>query len=73
MIISTRLRNLPLRAQLMLVFAFLSITTSVVLMIALATISGNRLHAQLRDRSVRIAQRLQLQLEPIVEIGRAHV
>ena len=66
MIISTRLRNLPLRAQLMLVFAFLSITTSVVLTIALATISGNRLHAQLRDRSVRIAQRLQLQLEPIV-------
>jgi signal transduction histidine kinase/HAMP domain-containing protein len=65
-IISTRLRNLPLRAQLMLVFAFLSITTTVVLTIALATISGNRLHAQLRDRSVRIAQRLRLQLEPIV-------
>jgi signal transduction histidine kinase len=68
-IISTRLRNLPLRAQLMLVFAFLSITTTVVLTITLTTVSGNRLHAELRDRSVRIAQRLQLQLEPIVASG----
>jgi signal transduction histidine kinase/HAMP domain-containing protein len=65
-IVLTRLRDLPLRVQLMLVFAFLSIATTVVLTIALTTISGNRLHAELRARSVRIAQRLQLQLEPIV-------
>jgi signal transduction histidine kinase/HAMP domain-containing protein len=61
-----RLRDFPLRVQLMLVFAFLSIATTIVLTIALTTISGNRLHAELRARSVRIAQRLQLQLEPIV-------
>ena len=66
MIVLTRLRDLPLRVQLMLVFAFLSIATTIVLTIALTTISGNRLHAELRARSVRIAQRLQLQLEPIV-------
>jgi signal transduction histidine kinase/HAMP domain-containing protein len=65
-VVLTRLRDLPLRVQLMLAFAFLSITTTVVLTIALTTISGNRLQAELRDRSVRIARRLQLQLEPIV-------
>ena len=65
-VVLTRLRDLPLRVQFMLLFAFLSITTTVVLTIALTTISGNRLQAELRDRSVRIARRLQLQLEPIV-------
>ena len=66
MIIATRLADLPLRAQLMLVFAFLSITTTVVVTIALTTMSGNRMQAELRDRSVRIARRLKLQLEPVV-------
>ena len=66
MIIATRLSVLPLRAQLMLVFAFLSITTTVVLTITLTTMSGNRMQTELRDRSVRIARRLQLQLEPVV-------
>jgi signal transduction histidine kinase/HAMP domain-containing protein len=65
-IIATRLADLPLRAQLMLVFAFLSITASVVVTITLTTMSGNRMQAELRDRSVRIARRLQLQLEPVV-------
>ena len=65
-VVLTRLRDLPLRVQFMLLFAFLSITTTVVLTVALTTISGNRLQAELRGRSVRIAQRLQLQLEPIV-------
>ena len=66
-VVLTRLRDLPLRVQFMLLFAFLSITTTVVLTVALTTISGNRLQAKLRGRSVRIAQRLQLQLEPIVD------
>jgi signal transduction histidine kinase/HAMP domain-containing protein len=65
-IVATPLANLPLRAQLMLVFAFLSISTTVVLTITLTTMSGNRMQAELRDRSVRIARRLQLQLEPVV-------
>jgi signal transduction histidine kinase/HAMP domain-containing protein len=63
---ATRLSDLPLRAQLMLVFAFLSITTTIVLTITLTTMSGNRMQAELRDRSVRIARRLQLQLQPVV-------
>ena len=66
MIIATRLRGLPLRVQLMLVFAFLSIATTVVLTITLTTMSGNRMHAELRDRSIRIARRLQLQLAPVI-------
>jgi signal transduction histidine kinase/HAMP domain-containing protein len=65
-IIATRLRDLPLRVQLMLVFAFLSIATTVVLTITLTTISGNRMRTELRDRSVRIARRLQFQLAPIL-------
>jgi signal transduction histidine kinase len=65
-IFAIRLRDLPLRVQLMLVFAFLSITTTTLLTITLTTISGNRMHVELCDRSVRIAQRLQFQLEPVV-------
>jgi signal transduction histidine kinase/HAMP domain-containing protein len=65
-IIATRMRDLPLRVQLMLVFAFLSIATTVVLTITLTTMSGNRMHTELRDRSVRIARRLQFQLAPIL-------
>jgi signal transduction histidine kinase/HAMP domain-containing protein len=65
-IIATRMRDLPLRVQLMLVFALLSIATTVVLTITLTTMSGNRMHAELRDRSVRIARRLQLQLAPVL-------
>jgi signal transduction histidine kinase/HAMP domain-containing protein len=65
-IIATRLRDLPLRVQLMLVFGFLSIATTVALTVTLTTISGNRMHTELRDRSVRIARRLQLQLAPVV-------
>jgi signal transduction histidine kinase/HAMP domain-containing protein len=65
-IAATRMRDRPLRVQLMLVFAFLSIATTVVLTITLTTMSGNRMHSELRDRSVRIARRLQLQLAPAV-------
>jgi signal transduction histidine kinase/HAMP domain-containing protein len=68
-IIATRLRGLPLRVQLMLVFAFLSIATTVVLTITLTTMSSDRMHAELRDRSVRIARRLQLQLGPVIASG----
>ena len=66
MTIATRMRDLPLRVQLMLVFASLSIATTAALTITLTTLSGNRMHAELRDRSVRIARRLQLQLVPVV-------
>jgi len=61
-----RLRHLPLRTQLIWVFALLSITTTAVSTITLTTLSGQRMHASLVDRSVRIASRLQLQLQSVV-------
>ena len=66
MIIATRLRYLPLRVHLMLAFAFLSVATTGVLTVTLTTMSGNQMRAELRDRSIQIARRLQLQLEPVV-------
>ena len=64
--IPTRLRDWPLRTQLMLVFGFLSITPTAVSIITVTTLSGQRTQTSLRDRSLRIAQRLQQQLEPIL-------
>jgi signal transduction histidine kinase len=63
---AVRIRDLPLRTQLMLVFAFLSIATTAVLTVTLTTLSGQRTQTALRDRSTRIAKRLQQVLEPIV-------
>jgi signal transduction histidine kinase/HAMP domain-containing protein len=64
--VAARVRNLPLRTQLMLIFAFLSITTTAISTITLTTMSGQRRQTALRDRSVRSVQRLQRQLEPVV-------
>jgi signal transduction histidine kinase/HAMP domain-containing protein len=64
--IPTRLRDWPLRTQLMLVFAFLSITTTAISTITVTTLSGQRTQTALRDRSLRIARRLQQQLQPVV-------
>jgi signal transduction histidine kinase len=61
-----RLRDLPLRAQLMLAFALLSITTTVIATFTLTQLSDQRMRVSLRDRSERIARRLQQQLEPVV-------
>ena len=61
-----RLRNLPLRMQLMVVFAFLSIVTTAVATITLTTLSSQRAYATLHERSIRIAQRLQQELEPVI-------
>jgi signal transduction histidine kinase len=66
MSMAARLRDLPLSTQLMLVFAFLSITTTAVTTITLTTLSGQRTQTALRDRSVRIVRRMQQQLEPVV-------
>jgi signal transduction histidine kinase len=64
--ISRRLRNLPLRTQLIWVFALLSITTTAVSTITLTTLSGQRLHANLTERSAQIARQLQTQLQSVV-------
>jgi signal transduction histidine kinase/HAMP domain-containing protein len=69
MTFATRVRDLPLRTQLMLVFAFLSIATTAISTITLTSMSEERMRAGLRDRSQRIARRLQQQLQPIVASG----
>jgi len=62
-----RLRDLPLLTQLMIVFAFLSAATTAVATMTLTSLSSQRMHNVLRDRAQRIAQRLQRQLEPVIE------
>jgi signal transduction histidine kinase len=64
--ITMRLQDRPLRTQLMLAFAFLSIATTAVSTITLAHLSDQRMRASLRDRSEGIARRLQQQLEPVI-------
>jgi signal transduction histidine kinase len=61
-----RLRDLPLRTQLIWVFALLSITTTAISTITLTTLSGQRLHANLTERSAQIARQLQYQLQSVV-------
>ena len=60
------MRDLPLRVRLMLAFAFLSIMTTAITTITLTQLSDQRMRDSLRDRSERIARRLQQQLEPVV-------
>src|ERR1700722_411539 len=43
---------MPLRVQLMLAFALLPIATTMVLTVTLTSMSGNRMHAELRERSI---------------------
>jgi signal transduction histidine kinase/HAMP domain-containing protein len=64
-----RIRDLPLRTQLMLVFALLSIATTAICTITLSTLSSQRTQSALRERSVRIARRMQQQLEPVIAHG----
>jgi signal transduction histidine kinase/HAMP domain-containing protein len=64
--VARRLRDLPLRTQLMLVFAFLSITTTAISTFTLTTLSGRRTQTALRDRATQIVERLQHQFEPVV-------
>jgi signal transduction histidine kinase/HAMP domain-containing protein len=61
-----RLRDLPLRTQLMLAFALLCILTTAVSTITLTTLAGRRMHDGLRDKSVRYARQLQQQLQSVV-------
>ncbi len=60
------MRNLPLRMQLMLVFALLAIVTTTISTLTLTKLSEDRMRSAMRDRSERIARRLQQQLVPIV-------
>jgi signal transduction histidine kinase/HAMP domain-containing protein len=66
MITGPPLRDLPLRSQLMLMFAFLSITTTVIATVTLSSLSSHHLRAGLRDKSVQYARQLQSQLAPVL-------
>ena len=59
----TRLRDMPLRTQLMVQFAFLSIFTTAVSTIILTTLHARRMHIELQERAQRMARRLQTPLE----------
>lgn len=61
-----RLRDLPLRAQLMLAFAFLSIITTAIATITLTHLSDQRMRANLHERSERMARHLQQELQPVI-------
>jgi signal transduction histidine kinase/HAMP domain-containing protein len=58
-----RLRDMPLRTQLMVQFAFLSIFTTAVSTVTLTTLHAQRMHAELQERAQRTARRLQTPLE----------
>ena len=64
--ITRRLRDLPLRTQLIWVFALLSIATTAISTITLTTLSSQRMHANLAERSAQIARQLQYQLQSVV-------
>ncbi len=66
MIFASRLRDLPLRMQMMLAFAFLSIVTTAISTTVLSRLSDQRMRAELHDRSSRVARHLQLELQPVI-------
>jgi signal transduction histidine kinase len=55
-----------LRTQLIWVFALLSIMTTAISTITLTTLSGQRLRANLTERSAQIARQLQYQLQSVI-------
>jgi signal transduction histidine kinase/HAMP domain-containing protein len=61
--LAMRLRDMPLRTQLMVQFAFLSIFTTAVSTVTLTTLNARRMHAELQERAQRMARRLQVPLE----------
>lgn len=58
-----RLRDLPLRAQLMIVFALLSLATTAISTITLTTLHAQRMHTALQERAQLVATRLQTRLK----------
>ena len=60
-----RLSNWPLRTQLMVVFALLSMATTAVTTLTFTALSSHRIHARLSDKSTLYARQLQRQLESV--------
>ena len=64
--IGPSLRRLPMRRQLMWAFATLSIGTTAITALTVASFTSHRMHLNLRDKSVQYARQLQRQLEPVI-------
>jgi len=65
--LAARVRKVPLRRQLMIAFATLSISSTVIATLSVASFASHRLHRDLREKSVQYARQLQRQLEPVIE------
>jgi signal transduction histidine kinase/HAMP domain-containing protein len=64
--LSLRLRDHPLRTQLMLIVALISIATTIVSTLTVTTLSRHRVTAALHERAARIARRLRIELAPLL-------
>jgi len=65
--LAARLRNFPLRIQLMLVFALVAVATTVISTLTLSILDGQRLHEGLQVKSAQYSRHLQRQLQSILE------
>jgi signal transduction histidine kinase len=61
-----RFRNWPLRWQLMLLFALLSIGTAAVTALTLTTLASQRMNASMQGKAAQYARQLQREMEPVV-------
>jgi two-component system sensor histidine kinase/response regulator len=66
---ATRLRGWPLRIQLIVVFTAISLMATAICTITLTSLAAQRTQTTLRERSIRIAARLQVQLQSVVASG----
>ena len=63
-----RLRDLPLRAQLMIVFALLSLATTAISTITLTTLHAQHMHTALQERAQRMAAVHQLETAGLSDV-----
>ena len=66
MTVGSRLRDLPLRYQCMLVFSFFAVATTAISSITLTTLAARREVSALQDKSRQYARQLQGQLRPVI-------
>ena len=66
---ATRLRGSPLRTQLIVAFTAISMMATAICTITLTSLAAQRTQTTLRERSIRIAARLQVQLQSVVASG----
>ena len=64
--LAASLQKLPLRHQLMWVLVTLSIATTAITALTLASLGSHRINQGLRDKSVQYARQLQRELAPVV-------